>query len=176
MLCRFWMILLLISTQRFQPICWTVFFRMTQFRHNHFCRHLLTRLTASVSPDEVTRLIMQTSSKKAPGPDHITNTMLKKSQEIIAVPLAHLFIHCLKMGHFPSCWKRAQLVIFSKPGKSDYHVADSYRPISLISSISKLLEKVINNRLVAHLEDRQIISQSQHGFTKSSNSTINHHH
>ena len=120
----------------------------------------------AVTEETIIRLISNSNSKKAPGPDNITGGMLKQIKEFIAPPLARLFTHCLELGHFPTSWKRSQLVIFAKPDKTDYSSPDSYRPITLISSLSKVFEKFILIQLQQCMEDREMLSSRQHGFTK----------
>ena len=57
---------------------------------------------------------------------------------------------CLKESCFPDCWKVSSLVlVFKNVGKRS--IAKSYRPVSLISDVSKVFEKFVNNRIVDHL-------------------------
>ena len=118
-----------------------------------------------ITPELINSLITKSNSKKAPGPDHITNSMLKQINELIAPTLSNLFNKCLDLRHFPRCWKKSQLTIFSKPNKSDYSSPDSYRPISLISTISKLLEKSLFIHLQDHLTTNSLLNPNQHGFS-----------
>lgn len=54
---------------------------------------------------------------------------------------------CISTGHHPIEWRRALVVVIPKPGKDDYSQAKSYRPISLLECLSKLLEKVMSKRM-----------------------------
>jgi len=69
-------------------------------------------------------------------------------------------------GIFPNQWKQALIVPILKPGKDKFNIT-SYRSISLISTLSKLLEKMINKRLVWHLETTNKFTKLQCGFCES---------
>ena len=68
-------------------------------------------------------------------------------------------------------WKQANIILLLKPNK-DKQIPSSYRPISLLSCLGKLLEKIIKSRLMLEVERRQILPQHQAGF-RSKKSTIN---
>ncbi|KAF7489848.1 Retrovirus-related Pol polyprotein from type-1 retrotransposable element R1 [Sarcoptes scabiei] len=118
----------------------------------------------NISKEYIENLISKTS-KKAPGSDNVTYTMLKAIREIISEPLAKIFSKCLNIGFFPQQWKKASLIIFPKPNKSDYHLHQNYRPISLLSSIGKLLEKILQIEIQNYLIENNKINPNQHGFT-----------
>ena len=73
-------------------------------------------------------------------------------------------------GEIPSLWRQANVVpIFKKGVRSDM---SNYRPISLTSVIGKMLESIIAKRIWLHLESHNLISDSQHGFTKVSHVSL----
>ncbi|GFS06024.1 RNA-directed DNA polymerase from mobile element jockey [Elysia marginata] len=80
--------------------------------------------------------------------------------------LLDLFNNSWRMGCVPEVWKEAHIIPIHKKGKSKTDPI-SYRPISLISCVGKLLEKIINKRLMYHLETNGIISPTQSGFRKN---------
>ena len=85
--------------------------------------------------------------------------------------LAELFNECLKESCFPNCWKVSLVVpIFKNVGERS--TAKNYHPVSLLSVISKVFEKLVNNRIVDHLEKCGLFSDFQYGF-RSSRSTAN---
>jgi hypothetical protein len=94
------------------------------------------------SPSEIRKIIGSLKKKKAPGPDNISNTALKLLPPKVVVALTAIFNASLRLCHFPSRWKNATVIFIPKPGKNS-KLAQSYRPISLLSSIGKVLEKVI---------------------------------
>jgi hypothetical protein len=73
---------------------------------------------------------------------------------------------CFSLSHFPSCWKVAKVTIIGKPNKPAYDTLNSFRPISLVNTFAKILEKLILNRLLWHSSISQWLSQNQHGFTQ----------
>jgi hypothetical protein len=101
--------------------------------------------------------------KKAPGPDNISNTALKLLPPKVVVTLAAIFNASLRLCHFPSRWKNATVIFIPKPGKNS-KLPQSYRPISLLSSIGKVLEKVILTRLVKVTDENSTIPDEQFGF------------
>ena len=90
-------------------------------------------------------------------------------QMLISMPdetlqlILQLFNVLWARGIFPSCWKTAIVIPLLKPGKNPYQ-SDSYRPISLLSVIGKIFEKLVNTRLVWLLESRNLLTAVQCGF------------
>jgi len=82
----------------------------------------------------------------------------------ISIPLSHIFNLSLSKGYVPSQLKVAKIVPIFKSG--DSQSMDNYRPISLLSVFSKILERVMCARLVTYLESNNIISPNQYGFRK----------
>ena len=100
---------------------------------------------------------MKTKSKEAPGIDGIQNIVLKYLSKKANAQITYIFNACLKQGYFPSSWQKAKILPIQKPGK-DKSLSQSYRPISLLNTLSKLLEKIILNRLHKHeLQHKQFI-------------------
>ena len=80
--------------------------------------------------------------------------------------LAELINKCLKQSCFPDCWRVSSLVpVFKNVGERS--IAKSYDPVSVLFVVSKVLEKLINNRIVDHLEKCGLFSDSQYGFRSS---------
>ena len=80
--------------------------------------------------------------------------------------LAELFNKCLKESCFLDCWKVSLVVlVFKNVGKRT--TAKKYHPVSLLSVVSKVFEKLVNNRIVDHLEKCGLFSDFQHGFRSS---------
>ena len=73
-------------------------------------------------------------------------------------------------GEIPECWKEATVIPISKPGK-DPKNPSNYRPISLTSCLCKIMERIINTRLVWFLEKNNILTKYQSGFRKGRTTT-----
>jgi len=101
-----------------------------------------------VTPNEIKLIIKTLPNKKAPRHDHITNLMFEKLPDIglVFVYTIAYFKSLLILEHFPLKWKLATVILIKKPGK-DKSNTDSYRPISLLTTLSKIFEKVIHTRL-----------------------------
>ena len=87
---------------------------------------------------------------------------LKNVIDSIATPLIHIFNLSFAQGVVPSQLKIAKIIPIFKSG--DPLSVDNYRPISLLSSFSKILEKIMCNRLTEHLELNNFICTEQFGF------------
>jgi hypothetical protein len=122
-----------------------------------------------LSPNEILDIIKKLPKRKSPGHDLITNTILKNIPRKAIIFLTILFNFLIKMRYFPTEWKMATIILFKKPGK-DNSTPNNYRPISLLSSVSKIFEKIIHSRLTNYLIKINAIPHFQFGF-KSNHST-----
>lgn len=114
------------------------------------------------TPEEVIDIIRKLKNKPATGVDGISAKALKFSCEIIAVPLAHLINKCFEQGNFPEIFKIALVLpIFKKGDELDH---ENYRPISILCVISKVIERIVFNRITSFLNKHKLITKHQHGF------------
>ena len=117
----------------------------------------------------VRKVVMNLDLSKAPGPDCIPVVVLKNCEPKLSYILPELFNKCLKESCFPDCWKVSPVVpVFKNVGERS--TAKNYRPVSLLSIVSKVFEKLVNNRIADHLEKCGLFSDIQYGF-RSSQST-----
>ena len=129
---------------------------------------------ADVDVPTLIKLVKFLKRGKAPGPDTIHNEVLRLgTTTTLYHHLARLFTSSIQLGYIPTAWKLATLCMLLKPDKLP-SLTTSYRPISLISSIMKLFERVIEQRLRCHLEHIGFINKHQSGFRKAK-STDDHH-
>ncbi|UYV71437.1 hypothetical protein LAZ67_8003186, partial [Cordylochernes scorpioides] len=128
---------------------------------------LLNKEKPMVMITEVNDLIDKLNPKKSPGIDNIPNNMISHTKQFIAPILVKLFQKCLDIQYYPAEWKRAEAIIIPKPGKTDFNNYKNYRPLCLNSNISKIFEKIINNRIIKYYEDFNLLSDRQHGFRRS---------
>lgn len=123
-----------------------------------------------ITVDEISAALKNSKNMKAPGFDSIFNILLKHLSSRTLTHLANILNKCMDLQYFPSTWKCAKVVPILKPGK-DPTSPSSYRPISLLSSISKIFERLILNRVLEHIEMNRIIPNEQFGFRKNHSTT-----
>ena len=116
----------------------------------------------SVSVTEVNKLLKALKANKATGPDGLPNKFIKIASDTIAYPLSSLYNSCLMSGLIPTAWKTAIVTPVFKSG--DKTKVENYRPISLLSNISKVFERLVVNQLQSFSTDNNIIDDRQHGF------------
>lgn len=117
----------------------------------------------SVHPREIKRIIKHLENKKAPGFDLIDKKALTELPQKAVLFLTTLFNCIISTGYFPALWKVSQVIMIHKPGKPP-HITSSYRPISLLPIMSKILEKVLLNRLSLAMQENSVTPDHQFGF------------
>lgn len=115
-----------------------------------------------ISIEEITGHISNLNNDSACGTDGLSAAMLKAAKHHIALPLRHIFNLCIDLGTFPADFKTAIIIPIYK-GK-DKTLVENYRPISLLTHLSKVLEKCIKTRLLNFVEKYNILSPNQFGF------------
>ena len=117
----------------------------------------------------VRKVVMNLDLSKASGLDCIPVVFLKNCDSELFYMLAELFNKCLKEPCFPGCRKVLSVVpVFKNVGERS--TAKNYRPVSLLSVVSKVFEKLVNNRIADHLRKCGLFSDFQYVF-RSSRST-----
>ena len=104
--------------------------------------------------------------KKAPGLDRIKNEMLKYSQHILTPLLIRLFNGILQTGIYPSSWSNSYIIPIHK--SDDPTLPANYRGIAISSSLAKLFNTILNNRLNEFIISNSVINEVQIGFRKGS--------
>ena len=116
------------------------------------------------SSQEIMILLLQLDDTKSTGPSNLPIKLLKTAAPIIVPHLVSIYNLSFSTGTFPSLMKLAKVIpIFKSGTKFD---TNNYRPISLLPIFSKLLEKLMHNRLYSFLATNKIIYDSQFGFQK----------
>ena len=118
-----------------------------------------------VTFEELKETIDNINIKKAPGYDKISGKMIKNLPFDAIWFLLTIFNHIFAIGHYPKPWKVSLIKMIPKPGK-DPTVASSYRPISLLSLLSKVFEKIVISKIQPFLDDHHCIPDHQFGFRK----------
>ena len=131
--------------------------------------HLPSRSPSSIDriyfrQANVLRQLKRLDASKASGPDGISCRVLKECATELALPLSRLFSLCLQSGCQPSSWKTANVVpVHNRDSKAK---AQHYRPVSLLSVMSKVMESIINSQIMNHLERYGLLSPNQFGFRR----------
>ena len=117
-----------------------------------------------VSPSDILEAMDSITEKATQDFNGISTIFLKKVIRNIATPLSHIFTRSLVTGQVPQKLKIAKIIPLFKSG--DRTNVDNYRPISLLNSFSKLLEKIVFKRLSIHIENNNLLSNMQFGFRR----------
>ena len=119
---------------------------------------------------EVKDILSSFKHKKSSGPDNISMDFIKTVGNEIAEPLANLINKSLMEGNVPNTMKVAKVVPVYKA--KEHNLFTNYRPISLLPTVSKLLEKVVHKRIYHFMSSQDAFYKSQYGF-RPKHSTIN---
>ena len=103
-------------------------------------------------------------TSKATGPDKISPMTLKNCAAELTKPISIILNNCFQANQWPRLWKLSSIVPVHKKGSQT--VITNYRPVSLLSIMSKLCEKIIYDQLLKHLLEHKIISDRQFGSRK----------
>ena len=112
--------------------------------------------------NEVQNIIKTLDIGKANGPDGISNRLIKATAIAISQPLAQLFNKSFELGKVPKSWKEANLCPIHK--KDDKSLVSNYRPISLLSCIGKVQERVVYMHLYRYLKTNNLLTSKNSGF------------
>lgn len=116
------------------------------------------------TPNEIKTILKTLPNDKAPGHDDIDYKLLKNAPQKVIIQLLYLVNAIIRLQHWPSNWKQAIVIPIPKPGKNPKLIT-SYRPISLLSTISKLVEKIILIRFKRQIKKLKLENPNQFGFT-----------
>ena len=116
----------------------------------------------------VFRYLSTLDVSKATGLDGIGPKMLKLSLGIITKSITYIVNKCILYGHFPDSWKLAKVNPLFKSGAKDD--INNYRPISILPTLSKLIEKFMQKHLMNYLNTFDVLYKFQSGF-RSGHST-----
>jgi hypothetical protein len=115
-----------------------------------------------INMELVSNLLLNLNEKKASGPDGYQPKLLKASAPAIALPLTNLFNYCIDKSTWPIAWKQGDVTPVHK--KDDVVIKTNYRPITILSCIPKLFEKIKSDQLYKHFSP--IFSNNMSGFLR----------
>ena len=104
--------------------------------------------------------------RKAAGPDGFVPLILQHLDVVSLGRLCHLYEACLRVGYTPKAWRTSRTIFIPKPGKKDYTLLRSFRPISLTSFLFKGMEKIIHWDLEEKILGKNPLNKNQHAFRR----------
>ncbi|KAM7284231.1 uncharacterized protein ISCGN_001328 [Ixodes scapularis] len=113
---------------------------------------------------DVAEALRHLKPSQGAGPDGVHPMLLKACSERLSTVLARLFANFLQAGSVPSQWKLARVTPVHKGNGSPTSSVASYRPISSTSVVCRTMERILNKRLLEHLEQYGLLSPCQYGF------------
>lgn len=121
-----------------------------------------------VTKEEVHDTVKRLSPHKAPGPDGLPNIVWQKLWHVLGDATHYIVKTSISLGHLPSPWRVASILPLRKPGKDkkSYNEPSSYRPISLLATISKITEAVLAERLSYMDETFGLLPKAHYGGRK----------
>ena len=121
-----------------------------------------TFMTKPTTPKEIEDLIKVSDTLKSTGPNSIPNKIIKQISTSVSIPIANICNNSFSTGNYPNVLKISKVIPIHK--KDSKLTVSNYRPISLLSNINKIIEKLMFNRLYSFLELHNCIYELQFGF------------
>lgn len=138
----------------------------TEFKLN---KEYPTMFLDPVDEKTIYNAIIALKNSNSVGVDNISSNILKSVIHFVVQPFTYLINLSLERGVFPEILKTAKVVPLHKKG--DLHLVDNYRPVSLLSTLSKIYERILYNRIIHFISRFNILNPQQHGFRKGKSTT-----
>ena len=118
----------------------------------------------TITQEWIQKLLCHLNPHKATGPDKVSPRLLKETAKQISPALTLVFQVSINQGKVPEEWKSANITQLFKKG--DRSAPVNYRPVSLTSVCSKVMEHIIHSHIIKHMDKPGLLADSQHGFRK----------
>ena len=119
---------------------------------------------AFVTVREVRKLLGSLKNKTSTSVDQLDNYAVKLAADFIAEPLHHIICLSIMQNKFPTCWKFTKIVPLHK--KKSQLKRENYRPVAILSPLSKVLEKVVYSQIYSYFERNKLFHPSLHGYRR----------
>ena len=115
-----------------------------------------------INDDDVKDILKSLQIGKASGGYSISHQMLKDTADTEYLPLKYIFDHSLRISKYPSCWKIANVLSLFKKG--DKSITLNYRPITLLSCVGKVFERIVIKYIYNYMLEHKLLYKFQSGF------------
>ena len=122
-----------------------------------------------LEPD-ILKEIYKLKPKKSPGPDNISNKLIKSCAGALVLPLSIIYNKSIVSGQYPTKWKLGRVIALYK--KNSHYNPENYRPISLLDCFGKIFERLIYNQMMKFIKKHSILFINQFGFREKYSTTL----
>lgn len=137
----------------------------TSKKINSCSTFIISQINRKISNLELERVLQATNNTSSPGFDLINYEAIKNLPSNYIDEIIDIYNTIFSEGTYPKFWKIAKVIPLLKPNSDQFEI-NSYRPISLLPCLSKLLEKILANRLKFWITEENLLSRNQMGFQK----------